>query len=186
MNQQNLPDDQNPYEYEEPVSTSKFRKYGSVATLGLLAIGTAFGGSALAANVMAAANNTSSAGNLAGGAGGLVEMVSPEPSVSLAPVLDANGAPIASAIQLVAGNTAIPAVQGSPSATATQLPTKAPIVALPVLTVVDYGNLSSATPYGSSASGGSTSASSWGDDDDDRDGDDDRDDDDDDRDGDDD
>lgn len=51
MTQQDFDQEQNPYEYEKPVSASRFRKYGSVATFGLLAFGTAFGGNALAASL---------------------------------------------------------------------------------------------------------------------------------------
>jgi hypothetical protein len=176
MNQDNFADDQNPYEYEKPISANKFRKYGSVATLGLLAIGTAFGGSALAATIMATDANTSTAGVATDVAGGIVtEVLTQDPSTVVAPILDANGTPIDSVVQIVAADPTLPAVQGSPSATATTSPTKAPILSMPVLAVVDYGNVSSATPYSSSSTSGSTNksgasaAASWGDDDDDRD-----------------
>ena len=166
MNEQNFADDQNPYEYEKPVSANKFRKYGSVATLGLLAIGTAFGGNAIAATVMATANNTSTTTGAADVTGGLVAGVAAQDPLAVATaVLDATGAPIDPAIQIVAADPTLPIVQGSPSVT----PSKSPIIALPVLSVVDYGNVSSATPSVSGSNKSSTGASSWGDDDDDRD-----------------
>ncbi len=172
MNQQNFSDDQNPYEYEKPVSANKFRKYGSVATLGLLAIGTAFGGNALAATVMATANTSTTTG-ATGITGGLAaDVVAQDPAALVAPILDANGVAINPSVQLVAADPTLPVVQSSPSAT----PTKSLIIALPVLAVVDYGNVSSATPSASGSSKSSTGASSWGDDDDDRDDNDDDDD----------
>jgi hypothetical protein len=178
MNQQNFADDQNPYEYEKPVSASKFRKYGSVATLGLLAIGTAFGGNALAATIMATDANTTTAGATGDVTGGLVtEVVAQDPAAVTAPILDANGTPIDPAIQLVATDPTLPVVQNSPSTAPSNSPTKAPIMSLPVLAVVDYGNVSSATPSSGSGSatssstgkGGSTAGSSWGGQNDDRD-----------------
>lgn len=170
MNQQNSSDEQNPYEYEKPVSATKFRKYGSVATLGLLAIGTAFGGSALAATVMATSTSTSNATGTLDVNGGLVaEVVTPDPLAVATPLLDATGAPIDTAIQIVAADPTVPAVQNSAGAT----PSKSPVIALPVLAVVDYGNVSSATPSASGSNAGSAGGSSWGEDDDD---DDDRDD----------
>ena len=177
MNQQNHADEQNPYEYEKPVSANKFRKYGSVATLGFIALGTAFGGNAIAATIMATDATTSTTSNPV-----LAEPLTTNPIVdalatnglaTTVQTLDANGAPIDSAIQIVQGDTTLAPVQSSPSAT----PTKSPIIGLPVLPVVDYGNLSSATPSGGSTSGGSAAGASWGgDDDDDRDDHDDRDD----------
>ena len=170
MNQQNFADDQNPYEYEKPVSTSKFRKYGSVATLGLLAIGTAFGGNAIAATIMATDANTATAGTTGGVTGGLVtEVVAQDPLTAVTPALDATGAPIDPSVQTVLAGSTLAPVQSSPSAT----PSKSPIVALPVLAVGSYGNVSSATPSGSSASGsaskgGSAAGSSWSGEDDDR------------------
>jgi hypothetical protein len=174
MNQQNFSDEQNPYEYEKPVSANKFRKYGSVATLGLLAIGTAFGGNALAATVMATDANTSTTTGAADVTGGLAaEVVAQDPAALVAPILDAYGVAINPSVQIVAADPTLPAVQNSPSAT----PSKSPIIALPVLAVVDYGNVSSATPSASGSSKSSSSSASWGDDDDDdRDEDDDRDD----------
>ena len=166
MNHQNFSDEQNPYEYEKPVSANKFRKYGSVATLGLVAIGTAFGGNALAATLMATDANTSTTVGATDVTGGLVtDVVAQDPAALVAPILDANGAPINPAVQIVAADPTLPVVQSSPSAT----PSKSPIIALPVLAVVDYGNVSSATPSASGSSKSSTGASSWGDDDDDRD-----------------
>lgn len=176
MNQQNFADDQNPYEYEKPVSGNKFRKYGSVATLGLLAIGTAFGGNAIAATIMATDANTSTTGSSLDVTGGLAtEVVSQDPLAVATPLLDATGATIEPAIQIVAADPTLPAVQASPSATPSKSPTRPPIVSLPVLAVVDYGNVSSATPSGSGSSGsgstgksGSSSSASWGGEDDDR------------------
>lgn len=174
MNQQNFADDQNPYKYEKPVSTSKFRKYGSVATLGLLAIGTAFGGNAIAATIMATDANTATTGATGDVTGGLVtEAVAQDPLTAVAPALDATGAPINPSIQTVLADPTLAPVQSSPSAT----PSKSPIVALPVLAVGSYGNVSSATPSGSSASGsaskgGSAAGASWSGEDDDRDSDD--------------
>ena len=179
MNQQNFADDQNPYEYEKPVSANKFRKYGSVATLGLLAIGTAFGGNAIAATIMATDANPLTTGATTDVAGGLVtEVVAQDPLAPATPAVDAKGTPIDSAIQIVAADPSIPSVQGSPSASPSKSPSKAPIVSMPVLAVVDYGNVSSATPSsgsGSSTSGstgksGSAAGASWGGKDDDRDG----------------
>ena len=173
MNQQNFADDQNPYEYEKPVSANKFRKYGSVATLGLLAIGTAFGGNAIAATIMATDANTATTSATADVAGNLVtDVVAQDPSAVTVPSLDANGVALNPAIQIVAVDPTLSAVQNSPSAT----PSKSPIIALPVLAVVDYGNVSSATPSASGSNKSSAGGATWGDDDDDRDDNDDDDD----------
>ena len=164
MNNQDFMDSQNPYEYEKPLSTNKFRKYGSVATLGLLAFGTAFGGNALAATVMAAGANTSTAGATADVAGGLVtDFVAQTPVVQANPTLDANGVAVNPAAQIVAADPTLAPVQAAPSSS------HGPIVSMPVLPIVKYGNVSSATPSasGSSASGasannGSAAGASWG------------------------
>lgn len=170
MNQQDHADEQNPYEYEKPVSANKFRKYGSVATLGFLALGTAFGGNAIAATIMATDATTSTAGNPVSADGlttnPIVDVLATDSLATSAPALDANGVPLDPAVQIVQADPTLAPVQSLPSAA----PTKAPIIGLPVLPVVDYGNVSSATPSGGSSSGNSAKGASWGgNDDDDRD-----------------
>ncbi len=167
MNQKNFADDQNPYEYEKPISANKFRRYGSFATMGLLAIGTAFGGSALAATIMATDGSTST--TTSNGASGAVaaDTQSLDAAMGVQPLTDANGNVIynqlSSGSDLGAGPGAGLVVQSNASVDS---PLANPIISLPTLAVLDYGNLSSATPYGGSSSGTSASASNWGDDED--------------------
>lgn len=181
MTQQDFSQEQNPYVYEKPVSTSRFRKYGSVATLGLLAFGTAFGGNALAAslttsNTSANTADTETSGiNL--GVAPIAGALSADSMGSTFTALDVNGSPLPEERQTTAVDPTLSSQFALPSATST----KSPILALPVLPVTDYGNLSSATPSGNYGSQGTAAGgASWGEDDDDRDDDhDDRDEDDD-------
>lgn len=182
MTQQDFNQEQNPYQYEKPVSANRFRKYGSIAAFGVLALGTAFGGNAIAATVMAtdATATTSGTGFAADSAGALpvTNGLGADSPASMVTVLDANGVPMDSAIQIVSGSPSLSQTLGVSAPGSSQ----SPIITLPVLPVTDYGNVSSATPSGGSASSNAAGGTSWGEDDDDDDDEDDDDRDDDDRD----
>lgn len=176
MTQQDFDQEQNPYQYEKPVSSSRFRKYGSIAAFGVLALGTAFSGNAIAATVMAtdATATTSGTGFAADSAGALpvTNELGADSPASMLTVLDANGVPMDSAIQIVSGSPSLSQTVGVSASGSSQ----SPIITLPVLPVTDYGNVSSATPSGGSASSNAAGGTSWGEDDDDRDDDEDDDD----------
>ena len=176
MTQQDFNQEQNPYQYEKPVSSSRFRKYGSIAAFGALALGTAFGGNAIAATVMATDATATTAGTGfaadSAAAAPLTNGLAVDATASTVTVLDANGVPLDSAIQIVSGSPSLSQTVGvsGPSSS------KSPIITLPVLPITNYGNVSSATPSGGTASSNATGGASWGEDDDgdDRDEDDDR------------
>ena len=173
MTQQDFNQEQNPYEYEKPVSANRFRKYGSVATFGLLAFGTAFGGNALAASLTATVSPATTAETITTaetlGAAGAASALAVDSLGSTITSIDLNGGQVPASTQVASVDPTLSPVRALPSATST----KSPIIGLPVLPITDYGNVSSATPSGSSGGSGTsgskgiTTGASWGDDDDD-------------------